>query len=83
MFFVDWRLTLISLAPFPLIIVAKKMSIPTFYLEHGAAGDWESAQKEWIALSAANLKNIIHKVQKKSSKIKNLIHTHIFYFSSL
>jgi hypothetical protein len=71
---------IIDLRQISLIVTAKKMKVRTFYLEHGAAGDKETAKNRWQETTFVK-----HKVPYYAKRIKNstrdIFFSKLFYYS--
>ena len=66
-----------------LITAAKRLGIPTFYLEHGAAGDKKTAlQRHQADIPAEKNKKIIRAANRKNS-LWHKLRVKIFYYSNM
>lgn len=71
---------IIDLRQIALIIAARSMRIKTFYLEHGAAGDRESAISRWN--NATFLKNKLPRLYSRATKnLVDIISAKFFYYT--
>jgi hypothetical protein len=71
---------IIDLRQIALIVAARSMRINTFYLEHGAAGDRESAINKWN--NATFLKNRLPRLYKRATKnLLDIVSAKVFYYS--
>jgi len=71
---------IIDLRQIALIVAARSMNVTTFYLEHGAAGDRETAIYRWNANSF--LKKRLPRLMKRFTKrFTDIISAKLFYYS--
>ena len=71
---------IIDLRQIALIVAARSRNINTFYLEHGAAGDRESAITRWN--NATFLKNKLPRLYSRATKnLLDVISAKFFYYS--
>jgi hypothetical protein len=73
---------IIDLRQIALIVTGNKIGVPTFYLEHGAAGDKDTAISRWDETTFSNHK-LPYLVNRFVKSFWDVIKSKAFYFSAL
>ena len=71
---------IIDLRQIALIVTAKDLNITTFYLEHGAAGDKETAISRWKETTFIKNK-LPYLIKRITSSFFDILKSKVFYFS--
>lgn len=71
---------IIDLRQIPLIVAAGKLNITTFYLEHGAAGDKETAIERWKEITFTGHK-IPYFIKRLRYSFADILRSKFFYYS--